>query len=336
MEIELKKDDPPHPPTQADQVPKKKLGRPKKTTSNSAIDTHGIVAVPAVPDDILELVYDSPAMFKKILHLYRQFEVGEIEMSFDGTGMRIVTNDHIGKSTINVTIDGSCMNLYYCKMPLRVCVKRDNFEKVFGCLGKSHYKITFILKEKNYRSIMYVIINDMEYGTEDIYDLDIVFRPEQPAVQSRDCDDEYPVKFTTSAKYFKSRINTIRKLSPVLIIQKAGNSPLQLTFDKVQKINWCGVYNDPEKINLKSTVAPDDIFTVSVTIDYIKPFSDSNIGENVTIAADPRGRISFTTYLDKKGPVKWACLVKIYTEIKDYRRGLPATAPDPQNRELPG
>lgn len=299
---------------------KKKPGRPKKKIVAMPVEVHGIVENPVNDEDVLEMVYCNPTLFKKILQLLKAFEVSEVEMNFDKTGVRIIAKDHLGKSTIYTTIDGRCMNLYYCKAPLRICVKRDNLEKVLGTLSRNHYKITFILKE-NYRSTMYLIIKDIEYNNDDTYEVDVVFKPEdQICREVRDDDTNYPIKFKISSKHFKTKIGNIRKLSPTFTIQKCGNEPLQFTFDKAQKVNWTGVYNDSEKISLESALAPEDVFNVSVYIDYIKPFSNSNIGDEVFIAADKREKMSFMTRLDKKD-IGFACVVKIYTEIKDYRRG---------------
>jgi hypothetical protein len=310
----------------ADLAGKKKPGRPKKKIVTMPVEVHGIVDKPVNEEDLLELVYCNPTLFKKLMQLYKAFEVSEVEMNFEPKGVKIVTKDHLGKSTIYTTIDGRCMNLYYCKSPIRICVKRENLDRVLGTLGKNHYKITFILKE-NYRSTMYLIIKDIEYNNDDSYEIDVVFKPED-AVQNeiKNDDTNYPIKFKISSKHFKTKIGNIRKLSPTFTIQKCGSESLQFTFDKAQKVNWTGVYNDSDKIDLKSTLAEDEIFNVSVVIDYIKPFSNSNIGDEVFIAADKRERMSFMTQLDKKD-IGYAACVKIFTDINTYRRGGRAEQP---------
>lgn len=297
---------------------KKKPGRPKKKVVTVPVEVHGIVHQPVNEGDLFELVYCNPTLFKRLMQLYKAFEVSEVEMNFDPLGVKIVTKDHLGKSTIYTTIDGRCMNLYYCKAPIRICVKRDNLDRVLGTLGKNHYKITLFLKE-NYRSTMYMVIRDLEYNNDDRYEIDVSFKPEDAAVLARDDDTNYPIKFKMSSRHFKTKIGNIRKLSQTFAIQKSGNEPLQLTFDKAQKVNWIGVYYDSEKIDLKSTLAEDEIFSVSVVIDHIKPFSNSNIGDEVFIAADKREKMSFMTLLDKKD-IGYAACVKIFTEVKDYRR----------------
>lgn len=305
----------------ADVIPetKKKPGRPKKKAVAIPVEVHGIVEQPVNEDDVLELVYGNPTLFKKILQLLKAFEVSEVEMNFDKTCVNITAKDHLGKSTIYTTIDGRCMNLYYCKNPLRICVKRDSLDKVFGTLSKNHYKITFVLKE-NYRSTMYLIVKDIEYDYDECYEIDVVFKPED-LLQKNIKDDEtnYPIKFKVSAKHFKTKITNIGKLSQAFTIQKCGDDSLQFTFDKAQKVNYTGIYNSADKIKLECTLPPDDVFNVSVYIDYIKPFSNSNIGDDVFISADKREKMSFMTFLDKKEN-GYACCIKIFTEIKDYRR----------------
>jgi len=298
---------------------KKKPGRPKKETSAVPIEVHGIVTEPGVPDDVVEMVYCNPAMFKKLLMLFKNFEVSEIEMNFGPTGLNIVTNDHLGKSTIHTFINGKCMNLYYCKQPVRICIKRGNLEMVLGTLDKNNYKITFILKE-NYRSTVYIIVKDLEYDIDNSYEIDVVFKPEDPTITNNqdDCAD-YPVKFVLTSKHFKSLISNVRKLSQVITLQKVGDGPIQFTYPKAQRVNWTGVYSGSAKLLLESTLEPDEIFLISINIDYIKPFSGSNIGDTVKIAAHPTKRISFVTNLDRTDN-GYACCVTIFTEIKDYRQ----------------
>lgn len=298
---------------------KKKPGRPKKKIITVPAEVLGIAAAPVNADDLIEMVYCNPRMFKKLLALYKSYEVSEIEMTFDIADVKIKARDHLGKSTIYTTIDSKYLNYYYCREKLRICVKREHLERILRTLDKNHYKITFLLKE-NYRSTLYIIIKDFEYDNDDNYEVEVVYKPEEAnATETRDDDKEYPIKFVLSSKHFKKKVSDIRKLSPVLTIQKIGDEPLLFTYDEAKKVNYNGVYTKPDKIRLTSKVAADDIFSVSVVIDYIKPFSNSNIGDEVFIAADKREKISFMTFLDKKDSGYVASL-KVFTEVKDYRR----------------
>lgn len=301
---------------EAAQQEKKRPGRPKKKIDNAPVEVQGLVDRPANEGDLMELVYYNPAMFKKLMQLYKQFEVSEVELKFSKQGIDINTTDHLKKSNIYTRIDGRAMHLYYCAEDIRICVKRDNLERVLNTLGKNHVKITFVLKD-NYRSTLYAVVKDMEYNRDDDYEIDVVFKPEEPPLPVAHDDTDYPIKFRLSSRHFKTTINNTKKLSNTITLQKSGTDPVQLTYKKTQKVNWTGVYNDADKIDLKSTIEADDNFNISINIDYIQPFSNSNIGDSVVIAADKFKKISFTTFLDKsdKTDMGYACSIKIFTEI---------------------
>jgi len=297
-------------------VGKKKPGRPKKMTVSVSANVKGIVDTPTTPGAVLELIYHSPTLFKKIMQLLKAFEVEEVEFNFDKLGLKIAAVDHLGNSNICVIIRGEHMNLYYCKEPLRICVSRANLDKTLGILAKVHYNICFMLKE-NYRSMMSIGIRDMDYDNDELFEIDIIYKPDSFIDSSTNDDSNYPIKFRMSSKHFKTKINNMKKISDEFSIEKSGDDPLQFSTNRPKTVAYIGVYNDSDKISLRSTIASDDIFKVSMTIDHIKPFSNSGIGDFVEIAVDKRKMISFTTDLDKKDDLGrvYAAQIKIYTKI---------------------
>lgn len=294
---------------------KKRPGRPKKIVEEVPVNIVGISDMPSSEDDLVELMCSNPSIFKKILHLFRQFNASEIELYFHSRGLTLITKDHIEKSNIYAIIDGSKMEFYYCKHDICICIRRDDLEKILSIIQKNHSKIMIILRE-NYRSMMYIILKDKECETEETYDADVVVKNLVSDMSELSMDENYPITFQLTSKHFKTKINNIKKLSNILTIQKVGLQPLQFTFDKTNKVNWVGIYSNSELIKLKSTIAEDDIFSVSVFIDHIHPLSNANISDNILFALDKREKMSFTTYLEKD-----LCKIKIYTEIKDYYRG---------------
>lgn len=303
---------------------KKRPGRPRKEIVNIPVEMHGIVAEPSMPDSVIETVYCNPKLFKKVFNLYKSYEVSELIMSFNHEGIEIYGKDHQGKSDVYSTIDGSKLAWYYCREPIEVPVKRETLERIVSTLDKNHYKITFLSKE-NWRSTLYVICKDYELDDDGNYEVEVINRPAINRNEARPDDTNYPVKFVLSSKHFKKKINDIKKFSPVFCIQKNGDEPLQFTFDNARKVNYNGVYKSSNKIKLQSQIAADDLFSVSVNIEYIKPFSNANIGENVYIAAHKYEKLSLMTFLDKKDD-GYVCTIRVYTETKDYRRNRAAVA----------
>ena len=53
---------------------KKKPGRPKKKPVAVPVEFLGIVGAPLAPDDVFEMSYNNPSMFKKILQIEKGYE----------------------------------------------------------------------------------------------------------------------------------------------------------------------------------------------------------------------------------------------------------------------
>ena len=296
-------------------APKKRPGRPKKAVISQPPDHHGICTTPFNAEDVVELVHYTPLIFKKIVTLLRGYDVANVNIDFGPEGIRILSQDHFGGTSICITINGNCMYYYYCKAPLRVSVKCENMENIFMTLAKTHSKITLISKAENYRSFLYVLISDGEYDATGSYEIGVIYAPDNSAETAVAYDDSaYPILFTVSSKYFKKLVSDISKISKMFIVQKDGAENLQLTSDRKDGISWTGTYNNAEKIHLVSKLAPNEIFSASVPIDDVKPFSSSNTGEEVTIAADKVNRISFTTRIDKYKEW-WTMVIKVFIKI---------------------
>lgn len=296
---------------------KKKPGRPKNPTNATAREFHGIVTSSNCPDNILEFVHTNPIMIKKIFALQKSFAVGEIEMIFSPTNIMFVSQDHLKKSKIFATIEGKYVSHYYCKELIRICVKLEVFVRIFGTLNKTTEKVSFILKQENYRSILYVILKDVTYDCEDTYEINILNKPDG-AVTKVPNTEEYPIQFRIDSKYLKTKITNIQKLSKNIVMQKIHNEPFQMTYETnpaSHMVNWTGTYGSAEKIDLKCSLGPNDILSVTVNIDAIKPFTHSTIGDEVTIAVHPASAMSFVTLLDKKEDGGATCAIAVFTDI---------------------
>jgi hypothetical protein len=302
------------PPEQKDQKVRKKPGRPRKNAINIPIEVRGNIDRAINEGDTMELIYNDPSLFHKMFNILKGYAISEVELNFDKNGLRIETMDRVKKVRIVENISGVCMNLYYCKEPIRIWVKRTDLDRVFGNLGKHHCKVTWILNEKS-RHTLYIIIKGAEYNSDQIFEVD-TFNKDAIDNQIKDDDTNYPIKFKISVKYLKKQITGVAKTSKMFTIQKPGDNPLQLTVSKAQTSNvtWTEVFNDAHKLELQSLITPDDVFNVSVEFLNILPFCKYAIGDDVYIAADKTQRISFQCFADRK-ELGWAASIKIYSEI---------------------
>lgn len=293
---------------------KKKPGRPRKENIHIPIAVHGIVQAPVNAEDLIEMIYSEPTLFKKYIALLKGYQVGEIELNFDKTGLRIDTKNRVGSVDISTVISGACMNLYYCKEPIRIWVKRSALEMVVNALSNHHCRITWLLRE-NYREMLYVIIKNSVYGSDQIFEVE-VFSKDATVPPVPPDDSAYPVRFKIATKYFKKVVTSVSKDSKRFTIQKNGNQPLQLTIGRSQDSNvgWTEVYSESDKIGLQSTIGGEDIFNVSVDMQNILPFCKYALGDDIYIAADKEKRIMFQCFADRKDN-GWAMCVKAFSNI---------------------
>lgn len=311
----------PSPQQPAEKPAKKRPGRPKKTPPAPTIARHGVVDTPVASDNVLEMSYDNPTLFSKLVDLYKHYGAGELELNFDRQELRIFSRDSCGKINIYATIYGKCMNWYYCKEPVRVCISCESLHDILKFIIKDVHTISFILK-KNFRSIITIVLGNIKYKNNDTYDLNVIFKPENHADRVQDDDTNHPLKFKIPWKLFKSRIVSIGKMANMLTIQRSPEVPLQFTMETSQVVSWTSVYRDAEKIELISTLPEDDVLSVTVPIAHIQPFTRNVLGDDIYFAVDKQGKISLTTYLDRING-DWACCIKVFTVIKDSRIDRP-------------
>lgn len=293
-------------------------GRPaKKKQVPAPIECRGVVATPASPDNCLEMIYTAPLILKKIFSLLRAYNSDEISLTFEPASAYFFARDHIQKSHIYIDMDCSLLNFYYCKERIKISMKRDLIEKILTQANKDTTQISFMLKD-NFRTTLCVILYDNKYQQNKLFEIEVLPKQNDHNI-ARNSDENYPIKFMLDSKRFKEEIVGIRKLSKFMSIHKAGTKPLELAFEDVNKVSYNGIYGNADLIKLTSKIAPNDIFSVSIAIDYIKPFANSVIGEEVWIAADKTEWMSFTTHPGKKtGDQKQVFTIKVFTEIKGY------------------
>ena len=307
--------------------PARRPGRPPKQKVGSLhIKTEGIVKKPQYKNHVFEMIYENPQLFKRVFTMHKNFGVSELTLRIGADRIEIATQDITANSKIFATFFGCLMNRYYCAEPISICVKRENLEKVFRVIGKSHNQISFVLRDEDSRSMLYVTLHDSELDVDLNYEVELIQKRDISIIEDQE-DEDYPLKFRLPSRHLKKLVGDIQTDSKTFSIEKHENEPLKITYAVHKKINLAAVYKNQNKINLTSTLDPEDIFSVTVNISHIKAFTNSSIGENVDISADKYLPICFKSDVDLKkyednngnivqGPV---CTVKITTDIKDRR-----------------
>jgi len=301
---------------------KKRPGRPRKKVVAAPVEIKGIVNQPSEQSHLVEMVYQNPAIIKKIFNVLRGYNCDDVVIDFDANTMKILAKSHDNKTTIFPSFNCKLLNHYYCKEPKRICVKRSRLSDLFKSLDKFPCKVTWLLKEEFQKSVLYVIIRNLVLNNEKQHEVELTEKFNNDAPGPID-DARYPLKFTLPSKDFKQEIADIMLVSESLTIQKRSEDPLEITYELPKEVSTVNVFRDQNTIALQSDIEPGDVVAASIMITYIKAFSNANLGTHVRIAVDKFQPMSFTTDLDKKkidhpdGTTTdgYICTLKVFVEI---------------------
>jgi hypothetical protein len=278
---------------------KKKPGRPRTKPLKKPLKREGVFDKPKNNENCMEMVYDMPGILKKVFALFKAMAVKEIKLEFNKTNINIITMDHLRRSHIKVTIDCTKINRYYCAEPIEGCLNPTNMERIIQVLNKDYLTIAFILKSSTSRSVLNILYKN-EMKIDEYREIELI----QSSIPKSDIsfdDSNYPIKFELPGKYFKKFITDVSTFSVKLTISKVGNNPLMFSYlstDKKVKSQY--VVKESSKINLQSTVSDDGIFSSSVVVEYIKPFSNAFLSPNISISADTHKSMLFKSHIDNK------------------------------------
>jgi len=306
--------------------PKKPVGRPRKNIPVDTLSFAGIVSVPEAPENIIELTYNNAHIFKKITQLFKSYSAGEINMVFAPSGVFITGQDHMRHVQINVYVDGRAMNYYYCGEPTQLCSSLLNFNKSFGAIGKHHDKIVMRVSSAR-KTTLAISIHDSAHST--ITTADITLNKMGPVSGSA---PEYlyvastwawVLKFAIASKNFKSMVANIGPMPNFVRITKQISSPLCIESEGGRDIPVKNIYSDDNKLSLAQNLAPpNEIFSVSFSVDKIRPFANISLGKNISVVAHNGPQISFMTTMDERGVYR-AVTIEILINIHGYRGSGP-------------
>lgn len=305
--------------------PKKKPGRPpKKKVDEAAVKRFGIVTTPISLANDIELQYMNPSAFKKVFLMLKKYKVSDVDLDFGHDGMRIVTPDQLKKSDIFIDVHGKEMNHYYCAAPMILRVSRAAIDRVLMPINKENFSMVIEVAAGATTSFRVTLRNESRKTTisTPVNMTKHVEIPVRPVLN----DAEYPLSFTIQSKQFKEDIRNTMKGIQVISFQKVHGSPLQIRANGDNGADPCLSY---EEINMVDRLDPLDVLNVSLCTEHISPFTDSIVGDSVTISIDPVLPTSFKSDVDKYD-TGYAITVKVYTNIRAM------AAPELENGNVDG
>lgn len=262
----------------------------------------------------MELIYNDPKLFKKIISIFKGYFVDDIFLSFNEDYIQILSTDNTKKTIIKIVLNCNKINEYYCKKKFEISVKREYLEKIFNTIEKQHNKIIFYSDNDSYMSTLYINLLNDELGINDNYVIDLSLKANLEKNLNITLDsiikEDYLLQFKLQSKIFKKFINDSVNNSKLLKIEKYGNDPLKFKMTINNKVAFTRIFKSEEKFDIKSKIKPNEYFNINIEIDSIKPFSNMNVSNLVNIYLDNDKKAIFEATVNND-----ICVVSIYNDI---------------------
>lgn len=247
------------------------LGKSRFTAENK-----GIVNSPNDSENDMEFFCADVSTLKKAFAVFKAMMSKELIFVFDKDVVQIKGIDHRQKSKILVSFDCKKVFQYYCEKKNTVILQADNIHKIIAIMDKSYTMFKIHIKKRQPTSIIYFTLKN-NMCIEESYEVTHVISNDSISDYSLYFStEEYVMDFYMDCKSFKKLISTAKAFSDVIRIRKVKKENLVFMFDDEENtVKSRHTVTDPEKIKFKSVLCDDEIFSISVTIDYIKPVAYS-------------------------------------------------------------
>jgi hypothetical protein len=292
---------------------KRPPGRPRIKPVKKNRITNSITDTPKKDSNIVEFVYDEPVCFKKSLQVFKHLSVSEISINFDKDK---VTLSAVNKVNTEIAVMYDCKKIshYYCETPMTVTLNALSVEKVNKVIDSDLVKVTLIIKRSSSRSnIIFIFQNDT--CVINTYEVNLIQSSQNKFINHSSFDvSGYAIKFNITDKFFKKLVVNSSMFAELIVLRKIGDTG-NLTFsystdDKMIKSSY--IINDSKYINLESTVQSNDIFSVSINIDYIKPLANAMIANLIRVNVDEHQKMVFIGSLDNDAIlIQVSCITEI-------------------------
>lgn len=297
--------------------PKKRPGRPRKKPLRPLIECAGIAHGSKQPENIVEFVFNKPLIYKKVFSLFKAANAKELMFVFEKSEVRVYTSDHREKVHFMVVFDCSKIVHYYCAEKTIATINAEHIEMINQILDKNNIMVSIMSKKVLFReSIIFVFQNEMKIDT--VCEIMLI----NPTIGQQCSPSDFEVKnhevsWEWPSAYLKKAISDMNIFTDTFTAVKNGKNG-NLTFPYKTddgQIRLRNVTKDPILSKLHATTADNDIFSVSVLIEYIKPISATILAEKIRVYADRAKRMIFASDLDDESIIVRAAVSIVTTGV---------------------
>lgn len=303
--------------TKEDEKIKRRPGRPRKHALKEPKKRQGIAQSPEDQANVIELLYDKPINFKKICCYWKSLNAEKIKFMFTPQGLVLYTKNYKETNDVGITCDGSKLNHYYCGQPMTIGVTFSNLELVLNKLDKSYETISFLIRGKSQNKTLFIVLyNDVDIP--EYFELDIIMDQDDKHIEYQALLNDptpYSLEFKLPGKYFKKMISDTKQFDKQWTIEKYGENNLLFKYQSGNgQVKATIIPKKLKDIGLKSIIKANEIFSVSVYVDTIKPTSSNYLSDTIYFRTSKDRPLCMIADLDDK-----AIIAHIFAKIVDHR-----------------
>lgn len=309
-------------------------GRPPTKTVKTELKREGIVHAPSVTCElpqmqrVLELVYGSPPIFKKVFSLLKAMNAKKGNIYFKKEGMIILSTDVISKNIVCIKLLGRNLTSYYCEEEFEIGINISNLIKITNKLTKAFEKVTFWTTREDKDQKLNITLYNGEIESTETSKINV--EKADPKLKLDEVEkminltetNLYEIAFSLDSKIFKKKITDSSSLGNRLRIEKDGANPLQFITPYAENVgDDTHTFENDQKINLRSNIG-DDLFSTTVYLSKLRALANSTISDKIEINLSKYEPIVFTAYKDN-GIVdeeQCACVIQVLVEVIDFRK----------------
>lgn len=261
---------------------KRPPGRPRLNPAPVKIPLNGIVDEPEDEDNIIEMKYNNLLNFKKISTYFKSLSADKVRLFFNKTGLKIYTENYLETNNIRITLQGNLMNSYYCGEEQNITILRTNLELIFGKLNKDYESMTFSIRKGNRVNNLYITLNSIHKIPEH-FTIDLLVSDDKNTDYLFDNIDEEPtIEMKLTGNFFKKVIqDTKGGFKKEIEITKCGIDNNVHIESESENQQVKAVYPIPNDLIINSNVEEDEIFSVSLQVDDVKPTSINTLSNYI-------------------------------------------------------
>ncbi len=290
-------------------------GRPRKLPVKEPKKKLGIQKAPHYDaDNVMELVYCSPLIIKKIF----SFFIGHsetIHCKFSKDRVDMLCQDKFAVNKLRVTLQGKEMHKYYCKESLEFGIALAYLEPLHKKLRKQFTELIWFseMDEKNQRTHIHLKWDYYESAWNKTgYSLAGQYTKICENEFDKYDEDDYLIEFTLQHKIFKDIIDDASNHSDSIYIRQYGKgAPLCIDYvPELSRFDSSNPFQNPAEIKLKTKIEQNEVFSVAIRIEHLKSVASTIPSDEVHFRVSKTQPLIITAYLDNK-----AITVQVITNI---------------------